>query len=77
MLVSFAFTIIMITEMIELLLLTFLFSKFLGSIPGLSLSKIPSCRVNTTSRWGIKQLGTSFSSIFLLFSFESSQGRCS
>ena len=38
MLVSFAFTIIiMITEMTELLLLTLLFSKFLGSIPGLSL----------------------------------------
>ena len=37
MLVSFAFTIIMITEMTELLLLTLLFSKLLGSIPGLSL----------------------------------------
>ena len=33
-------------------------------------SKISSCRVNTTSRWGIKQLGVSFGSIFLLFSFE-------
>ena len=38
------------------------------------VTKISSCRVNTTSRWGIKQLGVSFGSISLLFSFESSQG---
>ena len=31
------------------------------------LTKISSCRVNTTSRWGIKQLGVSFCSVFLLF----------
>ena len=36
--------------------------------------KILSCRVNTTSGWIIKQLGISFGSIFLLFSYESSQG---
>ena len=39
------------------------------------VTKISGCLVNTTSRRGIKQLGTSFSSTFLLFSFESSQGR--
>ena len=39
-----------------------------------NVTKILSCRVNTTSRRGIKQLGISFGSIFLLFSFESSQG---
>ena len=37
------------------------------------VTKISSCQVNTTRRWGNKQLGFSFSSIFLLFSFESSQ----
>ena len=36
--------------------------------------KISSFRVNTTSRQGIKQLGISFGSIFLLFSYESSRG---
>ena len=41
------------------------------------VTKISSCRVNTTSRRGIKQLGVSFGSIFLLFSFESSRGPCS
>ena len=41
------------------------------------VTKMSSCRVNTTSRWGIKQLGISFASIFLLFSDESSQGPCS
>ena len=39
-----------------------------------NVTKISSCRINTTSRWGINQLGFSFGSIFLLFSFESSQG---
>ena len=29
------------------------------------VTKISSCRVNTTSRQGIKQLGISFGSIFL------------
>ena len=38
------------------------------------VTKISSCQVNTTSRWGKKQLGVSFGSIFLLFSFESSRG---
>ena len=36
-----------------------------------------SSRVNTTSRRGINQLRTSFGSIFLLFSNESSRGPCS
>ena len=36
------------------------------------VTKISSCRVNTTSKQGIKQLGISFGSIFLLFSYESS-----
>ena len=39
-----------------------------------NVTNISSCRVNTTSRRGIKQLGISFGSIFLLFSFESRQG---
>ena len=38
------------------------------------VTKISSCQVNTTSRKGMKQLGISFGSIFLLFSSESSQG---
>ena len=38
------------------------------------VTKISSCRVNTTSRWGIKQLGISLGSIFLLFTYESSRG---
>ena len=33
------------------------------------------CRVNTTSRQGITQLGISFGSIFLLFSYKSSWGK--
>ena len=37
-------------------------------------TKISSCQVNTTSRQGIKQLGIPFGSIFLLFSYGSSQG---
>ena len=35
-------------------------------------TKISSCRVNTRSTRGIKQLGISFGFIFLLFSYESS-----
>ena len=38
------------------------------------VTKISSCRINTTSRRGIKRLGISFGSIFLLFSNKSSQG---
>ena len=38
------------------------------------VTKISSCQVNTTSRQGIKQLEIPFGSIFLLFSYESSQG---
>ena len=38
------------------------------------VTKILSCRVNTTRKRGIKQLGISFSSIFPLFSNKSSQG---
>ena len=40
----------------------------------LYVTKISSSQVYTTSRWGIKQLGISFGSIFLLFSHESRQG---
>ena len=40
-----------------------------------AVTKISSCWVNTTSGRGIKQLGISFGSSFLLFSFESSQGK--
>ena len=39
------------------------------------VTKISSCQVNTTSRWGIKWLGISFGSIFLLFSNKSSRGK--
>ena len=39
-----------------------------------AVTKISSCWVNTTSRQGIKQLGISFGSIFLLFSYETSRG---
>ena len=39
-----------------------------------AVTKISSCRVNTTSRLGIKQLGISFGSKFLFFSYESSWG---
>ena len=38
------------------------------------VTKISSCRVNTTSRRGIKRLGISFGSIFLVFSNKSSRG---
>ena len=36
-----------------------------------AVSKILSCQVNTTIRWGIKQLGIFSGSIFLLFSYGS------
>ena len=39
-----------------------------------AVTKIWRCQVNTTSRQGIRQLGISFGSIFLLFSYESSRG---
>ena len=38
-----------------------------------TVAKISICRVNTTSRRAIKLLEISFGSIFLLFSFKSSQ----
>ena len=38
------------------------------------VTRISSCRVNTISRQGIKQLGISFGSVFILFSYESSRG---
>ena len=41
------------------------------------VTKISNYWANTTSRWGIKQLGISFGSIFLLFSDESNLGPCS
>ena len=41
------------------------------------VTKISSCRINTTSRRGIKRLGISFGSIFLLFSNKSSLGSLS
>ena len=42
-----------------------------------AVTEISSCRVNTTSKWGIKQLGFSFGSIFLPFSYESSRVKSS
>ena len=39
-------------------------------MPDRAVTKISSCQVNTTSRWGIKQLGIFFGSFFLLFSSE-------
>ena len=38
-----------------------------------AVTKISSCLVNTTRWQGNKQLGISFGSIFLLFSYESTQ----
>ena len=38
------------------------------------VTKMSSGQINTTRRRGINQLGVSFGSTFLLFSFESSQG---
>ena len=46
------------------------FLSFCGAV-----TKISSCRVNTTSRQGIKQLGISFGQTFLLLSYESSGGK--
>ena len=37
-------------------------------------TKISSCRVSTSSRWGIKQVAISFGFDFLLFSNESGWG---
>ena len=42
-----------------------------------AVTKISNYWVNTTSRWGIRQLGISFGSIFLLFTYESNLGPCS
>ena len=39
-----------------------------------TVTKISICPVDTTSRRGIKQLGISIDSVFLLFSYESSRG---
>ena len=39
-----------------------------------AVTKISSCQVNTTNRWGIIQLGISFGYIFLLFSYEKCWG---
>ena len=44
------------------------------TLPGLSLRFQVAGRVNTTSRQGIKQLGISFGSSFLLLSSESNGG---
>ena len=38
------------------------------------VTKISSCRVNITSRWGIKQLGISFGSIFVYFPMKVARG---
>ena len=43
-------------------------------LPIRDVTKILSCRLNATSRQGIKRLGISFASIFHLFSYESSRG---
>ena len=48
--------------------------KLVSDIAYRVVTKISSCRVNTTSRRGIKRLGISFGSIFLLFSNKSSRG---
>ena len=53
----------------------FLFmDMYVNEIETRVVTKISSCRVNTTSRRGIKRLGISFGSIFVLFSNKSSQG---
>ena len=54
----------------ELIFADLLLSKSLRRV----VTKISSCRVNTTSKRGIKWLGISFGSIFLLFSNKSSRG---
>ena len=48
-------------------------NKYLSYIARV-VTKISSCRVNTTSWRGIKRLAISFGSIFLLFSNKSSRG---
>ena len=59
---------------------TFFSANLLGSILHIIIilprvvAKISSCRVNTTSRRGIKHRGVSFGSNFLLFSNKSSPG---
>ena len=54
------------------------YNKLLSAINfasmGRVVTKISSCRVNTTRRRGFKRLGISFGSIFLLFSNKSSRG---
>ena len=42
--------------------------------PNRVVTKISSCRVNTTTRRGVKRLGISFGSIFVLFSNKSNRG---
>ena len=52
-------------------------SVHVNGVPVLSgrvVRKISSCRVNTTSGREIKQVGISFGSIFLLFSYERGRG---
>ena len=51
------------------------FSKFNKHKKARFVTKISNCRVNTSSRGEIKQLGISFGSIFLLFSYESIWGK--
>ena len=53
--------------------ISFLLTQPITAMAGLSL-RFQVAGENTTSRWGIKQLGISFGSIFLLFSYESSRG---
>ena len=50
-------------------------SKFNKHKEARVVTKISNCRVNTSSRGEIKQLGISFGSIFLLFSYESIWGK--
>ena len=50
------------------------FLFFPGFVVSRVVIKISSCQVSTTSRWGIKHLGVSFGSNFLLFSIKSSWG---
>ena len=52
-------------------------NKFLGHsrwFESRVVTKISRCWVNTTSRWGIKQLWVSFGYIFLLFCFKVAGG---
>ena len=51
--------------------------KLLFFVKNRVVTKISSCWVKTTSRRGIKQLGISFVSSFLLFSNKSSRGKIS